>query len=892
MGFAARTASLFRNLLRRSRVERELDDEMRAYVDLLAKEKLASGMPPAEALRAARMEADAEQVKERVRDVRAGALVEQFAADVRYGMRVWRRNPVFAAVAGLTLALGIGATTAIFSVVYGVLLRPLPFHEPDRLVDLREVSAEGRRMSFADPNFEDLRAQARSLRGVAEYGWWLASISGGAEPTRTLAAYVSHDFFSIMRVQPVLGRGFAEEDQRFGASPVVLVSFGYWKQYLGGAADLTALKLTIENQACSIIGVLPPGFKFPGGAGIWIPRELGPRYPSRTAHNWHVLARLGDGVPLTQARVEVTSIAARLKQQYGKETMMEDIAATPLRDELTGRERPALLILFCSVGFLLLIACANVMNLLLAQAAARARELAIRAALGAGRRRLLRQFLTEALLLAFGGGGLGVIGAMWGVSALVAIAPHDLPRLEEVSVSVPVLFFSLGVSILVACGLGLFTALRVTSGDLQPLLAEGSRGEAAPAGAHRVGRAIMAAQLAVTLVLLVGASLLGRSLLRVLSVDPGFRAERVLTIDLALPPVDQPADAVRRVRFLSELSARLRLIPGVRDVGGTSALPLGAPFRPDGFYLLMGPQDAVPRDFQEFERMVHEPERTGDADYCVADEGYFRALAIPLLRGRLFDARDTMDAPHAALISASLARQKFPGRDPLGRLIEFGNMDGDLRLLTVVGVVGDVRGSQLETPPRPTIYVNWRQRPQAASQFTVVMLGDAEPAAILPAAREILRALDPKVPPGFGTFAQVFSASLDTRRFNLTLLAIFAGAALLLALAGIYGVTAYTVARRTREIGVRVALGANAGDVLRLVLGQGMQAAAVGVAIGLAGSLALTRVLQSLLFEVSATDPLSFALVALLLVMVAFLTSVIPARRAARVDPMVALRYE
>ncbi|MBZ5499760.1 MAG: ABC transporter permease [Acidobacteriia bacterium] len=892
MGFAARTASLFRNLFRRSRVERELDDELSAYVDLLEKEKLAAGLPPAEALRAARMEAGAEQVKERVRDVRTGALVEQFAADVRYGTRVLRRNPVFAAVAVLTLALGIGATTAIFSVVYGVLLRPLPFHEPDRIVELREVSAEGNRMNFADPNFEDLRTQVRSLKGVAEYASGLVSIPGRAEPTRTVAAYVSQDFSLIMRVQPVLGRGFVEGDQRYGAPPVVLVSYGYWKQYLDGANNLSAVKLTIENQAASVIGVLPPGFHFPADTGIWIPRELLPRLPSRTAHNWHALGRLGDGVPLAQARAELSAIAARLNRQYGKETMMADVAAVPLQENLTSRARPALLILLGSVGFLLLIACANVMNLLLAQAAARTRELAIRTALGAGRRRLLRQFLTEALLLAFGGGVLGVVAAMLGVRALIAIAPHDLPRLEEVSVNLPVLLFALGVSILVAGGLGVFTALRVTSGDLHHPLAEGSRGEAVAAGAHRAGRAIIAAQLAVTLVLLVGAGLLGRSLLRVLSVDPGFRTGHVLTIDLALPPAEEPADAVRRVQFLNELSVRLRLLPGVREVGGTNALPLADGGMDDGTYILMNPQDAVPRDFQEFERLAREPGRTGDADYCAADEGYFRALGIPLLRGRLFDDRDTMDASHAALISESLARQKFPSRDPLGRLIEFGNMDGDLRLLTIVGVVGDVRGSRLEAAPRPIIYVNYRQRPRAATRFTVVIQADAAPAAVLPAAREIVRTLDPKVPPGFSTFSQIFSASLDARRFNLTLIAIFAGTALLLSLAGIYGVTAYTVARRTREIGVRMALGARPGDVLRLVLGQGMLAAAVGVAIGVAGSLALTRTLQSLLFGVSATDPVTFAAVALLLVLVAFLTSCIPARRATRVDPMVALRYE
>ncbi len=892
MGFAARTASLFRNLFRSSRVERELDEEMSAYVDLLTKEKIAAGMGPTEAARAARMEALAEQVKEDVRDARAGALAGQFAADVRFGMRVLRRNPVFTAVAVLTLALGIGATTAIFSVFYSVLLRPLPLREPDRLIDLHEVSAAGGSMNFADPNFEDLRAQAGSMQSAAEYGWWLISVSGGAEPTRTFAAYVSHDFFSMLHVQPVLGRGFAEEDRRRGAAQVALVSYGYWQQYLGGNRDLSGFKLTIENQPASVIGVLPPGFQFPADTEIWLPRELLPRYPSRTAHNWHVLGRLGEGVGLAQARAELSAVASRLKRQYGKETMMEDISAVPLQEALTGRVRPALVILLASVGFLLLAACANVMNLLVSQAAVRTRELAIRSALGAGRARMLRQFLAEALLLALAGGGLGVLGAMRGVRALVAIAPHNLPRLGEVSVSLPVLLFALGLSALVATGLGVFTALRVTSGDLQPLLVEGSRGDAAPASARRVGRAVIAAQVAITLVLLVGAGLLGRSLLRVLSVDPGFRTSNVLTVDLALPSVDETADAVRRVQFLSELNARLRRLPGVREVGGTNVLPLAGGFSSDGVYILMNPGEAAPRDFQEFERLSHELGRTGDADYCAADEGYFRALGIPLLRGRLFDDRDTMDAPHAALISASLARQKFAGQEPLGRLIEFGNMDGDLRLLTIVGVVGDVRGGSLESAPRPTIYVNWRQRPRAATLFTFVLKGDADPAAVLTSARGIVRTFDPKVPPNITTYTQILSASLGDRRFNLTLVAIFAGTALLLALAGIYGVTAYNVARRTREIGVRMALGAGTGDVLSLVLRQEMFAAAIGVAIGVACSLALTRTLQSLLFDVSATDLQTFVAGVLLLLLVTLLTTWIPARRAARVDPMTALRYE
>jgi predicted permease len=811
--------------------------------------------------------------------------------DLRYGIRMLAKNPGFSAVAVLTLALGIGATTAIFSVVYGVLLRPLPYHKPDQIVQLWEVNAKGGHMNFADPNFEDVRSQSHAFQGAAEYAAWLQSVSGGSEPTRSMVASVSHDFFPLMGVGPVLGRGFAGEDQRFGAAPVALVSYAYWKQYLGGATDLSRMKLTIEDKACSIVGVLPPGFRFPFDSDIWVPRELWERLPSRTAHNWHVLARLGEGVPLAQARAELSGIARRLKQQYGQDTMMMDVAVSPLRDALTSDIRPALLVLLCSVGFLLLVACANVVNLLLAQAAARERELAIRSALGAGRNRLVRQFLTEALLLSVAGGSLGVLAALWGVDALVAMAPRNLPRLQDVAVNLPVLCFTFALSVAVAAGLGVFTALRATAGELQEALVERGQGHTGTLRGHRLTRMIVAAQIAITVVLLAGAGLLGRSLLRVLSVDPGFRTQNVLTIDLALPFPEKATEIVHRVAFLNELFLRLRAVPGVREVGGVNGLPLTTGLA-DGTYILMNPQEKTPRRMEDLDQLFHDSTRTGDADYCVASEGYFHALGIPLRRGRLFDRRDTMDAPHVALISESLAREKWPNQDPLGRTIEFGNMDGDLRFLTVVGVVGDIRENSLEAKPYPTIYVDYRQRPQATGSFTVVLLTAAEPAVVFSAAREIVHGLDPNVPPSFNTFTEVFSASLKTRRFNLMLVGVFAATALLLAVAGIYGVMAYSVARRTHEIGVRMALGAGAPDVLRLVLGHGMLTTVIGLTIGIAGSFLLTRAMQSLLFGVSATDPVTLAGVALLLGAAALLASYVPARRATKVDPMVALRYE
>jgi putative ABC transport system permease protein len=817
--------------------------------------------------------------------------METILQDLRYGLRLLRKAPGFTAIAVLTLALGIGATTAIFSVVYEVLLRPLPYEKPDQIVRLWEVNASGNRVNFADPNFADFHSQNHSLQGLAEYGAWPQSVSGGLEPTRTTVATVSQDFFPLMRVAPVRGRGFAAEDARFGAAPTALVSFDYWREYLHETSELSAIKLIIEKQVVSVVGVLPPGFRFPDDSAIWVPRELREQLPSRTAHNWQVLGRLRDGMALEQAHAELASLARQIKQQYGKDADITEVSVVPLQTATSADVRPALLVLLGAVFFLLLIACANVANLLLAQAATRQRELAIRTAIGAARGRLVRQFLLEAFLLSLAGGLLGVTVARWGLVALVHLAPPDIPHLEEVSLNLPVLLFALGISFAVAVGLGLFSALRATVGDVQHTLAEHGRAQSSAPHSQRLGRAIIAGQLAITLVLLTGAGLLGRSLLRVLSIDPGFRTEHIVTADLALSFVQKDADKSQRVQFLSQLMERMRAIPGVQEVGGTGRLPLTESLS-DGTYVLMSPGDQPPRKIEELQQWYDRAANTGYANYSPVSEGYFRALAIPLLVGRWFDDRDTMDAPHVALISQSLAREKWPTQDPLGRSIEFGNMDGDLRPLTVIGVVGDVRDDRLERPPSPTIYVNYRQRPEATWRFTTVMRTETDPAAVISAAREIIRSLDPNLPPTFKTLTQVFASSLKSRRFNLILVAAFAGTALLLALAGIYGVMAYAVTRRTGEFGIRIALGASSGNIRRLVLGQGILTSLAGVAIGLAGAFALTRTMSSMLFGLTATDPVTFAAVALLLVSVALVACYLPARRAAKVDPMIALRYE
>jgi putative ABC transport system permease protein len=898
----------------RNRRERELEEEIRFHLQLATEKYLAAGQSPADARSAARRElGNLDLVKEVTRDVWGLGWVEQLLQDFRYGTRILRQSPTYAFVSVLTLALGIGASTSIFSVVYGVLLRPLPYPKPEQIVSLWEVGAEGHQMRFADPNFEDVRTQARSLQGVAQMTAFEATVAIGGEPERVRVAVVSKDFFSVMGVQPVKGRLFAADEQRFGAAPTALVSYSYWQRQLHAVRDLGAVKLTASTHPVAVIGVLPPGFNFPDDSQVWVARETDAPLPSRTAHNWRVVARMKNGASLAQARADVSAIARRLGQQYLSDIDLVEIAVLPLKDALTADFKPALLVLLGVSGLLLLVACANVMSLSLAQASARAGELGVRVALGASRWRLVRQFLAEALLLCLLGGCLGVLSAYFGVQVLLALAPGNIPRLEEVSMNLPVLGFTLGLSLGVATSLGVLTALRATAGDVQDRLGESGRRQGISVRSHRAGRLIVAGQIAATLTLLIGAGLLGRSMLRVLSVHPGFQTEHAAALDLKLPDLEAGMEA-QRVQFLDRLISRLETLPGVQAVGGTDALPLQSDAA-DGTFAILDPRQLLPAQRELIERSAHlsdsdpdpafmkeatrfmeelfrDPAHTGHADYVVASEGYFRTLGIPLRKGRLFNSSDASDAPHVAVISESVARQVWPGRNPIGHTIEFGNMDGDLRLLTIVGVVGDVRTRNLEAAPRPTLYVNYRQRPRSTSQFNIVLRMTADPAAVFAPARRILSQLDPTIPVRFHTFDEIFSQSLTSRRFNLLLVGVFALAALVLAMAGVFGVLAYSVAQRTREIGVRLALGATDDNILRMVLGQGLVTAAMGTAVGFVGSFLLTRTLRSLLFQVSPNDPATVVSVALLLLLAAMVASYVPARRAARVDPMVALRYE
>ena len=671
--------------------------------------------------------------------------------DFRYGFRVLWKNRIYAVVSLITLAIGIGASTAIFSVVNGVLLRPLPYPKPEQIVRVWEANAQGRTMQFSDPNIEDVRAQVHALQGLAAMRSGEATVSVGNAPDRVRVAHVSADFFPVIGVQPLFGRLFVPDEQRFGAAPTALVSHSFWQRQLHESRDLASIKFTVSNNPVVIIGVLPPGFHFPEDSQVWMPRELDPRLPSRTAHNWQAVARIRDGVTLEQARADASAVARRISQEQKlDQKQMTDVVLLPLKDALTRDVQSALLVLLGVAGLLLLVACANVMNLSLAQASARGDELGVRVALGASRWHLLRQFLSEALLLCTVGGVLGVIAAFFGVRALLALAPTDIPRLDEVSVNLSVLGFAIGLSFVVAAGLGVLTAWRASSGQVRSALAEAGRRQGTGARSRHVGRMIVAGQVAITLTLLTGAGLLGRSMLRVLSIDPGFETEHIVTLDLRLPDLEQGTEN-RRAQFLEQLFSGIQVLPGVEAVGGTNVLPLKAPDSPDGTFVVVNPQQLTPRQRELIERSAQvsveksdpaflaelsklfedffsNKEQTGNADFVVASEGYFQTLRIPLLSGRLFNDADGATAPHTAVISEAVARQKWPGQDPIGQTIEFGNMDGDLRLLTIVGVVAEVRKHSFEEAPRPTIYVNYRQRPRRTQQFDVVLRTKSDPA--------------------------------------------------------------------------------------------------------------------------------------------------------------------
>jgi len=794
--------------------------------------------------------------------------------DLRYAARMLRTRPGFTAAAVISLALGIGACAAIFSVVDSVLLRSLPYPESDRVVQLREVSEKGTYMRVTEPNFTDARARNNSLDALAQYGGMLVTVTGGSQPVRTPAYWVSGDFFRVLKVEPLVGRTFLPEENSLGGAQVAVVSYGFWQRLMGARTDLTGATLKVDDQVVTVVGVMPQGFAYPEDAEIWTPRETTlPAETSRTAHNWSVIGRVRSGVELEQARADLSAIGRQFKQDYGKDVDAVDLALIPLQEYQARNVRSGLWIIFGAVGFLLLIACANVANLLLAQATARKKELAVRAALGATRWRLARQFITESMALALIAAAFGVLLSLWGVDALVALNKGNLPRASEIGVNGRALIFTLGLSMLVAVALGLFPALKSAGKDLQSTLKESERGQSANSVSHRLRGLLVVSQVALTLILLVGAGLLIRSFMQLLQVDPGFHPESAVAMDISPASPKDDQEKQQLVRFHRQLLDGLSRLPGVTAVGGVSSLPLTGG-GPDGTFLI-----------------DNDRTNTGYAEYRKASEGYFPAMGIPLLRGRMFEQSDTADSPHVALISQSLVEKYWPNEDPIGKRIQFGNMDGDVRLLNVIGIVGDVRDYGLESKVRPAVYAYSFQRPPS-SNTSIVVRANIDPSALIPAMRGELESLSRDVPANFRTVEQIFSSSLDDRRFSLILFSVFASVALLLAVTGIYGVMSYVVTQRTHEIGIRMALGAQSSDVLKMVIRQGMKLAAIGVVIGVAASIALTRLIESLLFGVSATDPATFAGVVIMLIFVTLAACWIPARRATKVDPMIALRYE
>ncbi|HSL54669.1 MAG TPA: ABC transporter permease [Pyrinomonadaceae bacterium] len=826
--------------------------------------------------------------------------METLIKDLRFGIRSLAKRPGFTAIAILTLALGIGASTAIFSVVDGVLLRSLPYPDPDQIVQLREVNERGGRMAFAEPNFLDVRARSHSFAGIAQYNGQLTTITGGVEPVRAATYSVSADFFSVLGVQPFLGRTFSPEESKSGGPPVAVVSYGFWQRLLSGKPDLTGTSLRVMNQSVNVIGVMPAEFAFPRTAEIWVPREMFPADISRTAHNWSVVARMRPNVTTEQAYADVSAISKQLKQEFGKDMDGVDFAVVPQQEYMVGNVRSALLMIFAAVGFLLLVACANVANLLLAQVTTRQREFSVRAALGATRSRLARQFITENLLLVFIAGTLGVLFAFWGVNLLLGLNQQALPRMNEIGVNGRAIGFTLGLSVVIAVLLGIVPLLRFSTKDLEANLREAGSGTPGYAGQHS-RNVLVVAQMALTLILLVGAGLLGKSFYRLLQIDPGFRTESAVAMELSLPSArkdesrykklieaydrlkktgEAPAentkfseDEERQRLFQQQLLERLSNTPGMVAVGTINYLPLSGG-GPDGNFLIN-----------------NNPARQGHASYRLASSGYFAAMGIPLLRGRTFDATDQANAPNAAVVSQSFVKKYFPNEEVIGQTIQFGNMDSDLRLLHVVGVVGDVRDYGVDVAVLPTVYGNALQR-LPSSTWNVVARANVEPGSLVPVMRETVRSLDSQLPLKFRTLDQVFSSSLDQRRFSLVIFGVFGAAALLLAAMGIYGVTAYVVTQRTREIGIRMALGAQLGDVLKMVLRYAMTLVVIGTIVGLVGAYAITRVMSNLLFQVTPTDFATFVVVPVVLLLVALVACLIPARRATKVDPLITLRYE
>jgi predicted permease len=811
--------------------------------------------------------------------------METLLQDLRYGFRMLAKKPGFTAVAVLALALGIGANTAIFSVVNTVLLKPLPFKDPDRLVMVWEENAK---LGFpkdtpAPANFIDWRDQNQTFEGMVAIASATFNLTGVGEPQKIEGQRVSANFFSLLGVEPALGRAFISEEDRPEGNPVVIMSNGLWKRRFGSDPNIIGQSLTLNGQPCEVIGVLPAsfqlsGFQFSGrDHELWVPMAFSSREAgSRGSHYLSVIGRLKPGVSIQQAQADMTAIAARLEQQYPATNTSVGASVFSLREEIVSDIRPALLILLGAVGFVLLIACANVANLLLARAAARQKEIALRTALGAGRARLIRQFLTESVALAALGGAGGLLLGVLGIKLLATLVPPNLEQAKEINLDAKVLGFTLLVSLLTGVIFGLAPALQASKVNLNESLKEGGKGS--PGGVRSgVRNLLVVSEVALALVLLVGAGLLINSFARLSKVDMGFTPDHLLTMRVVLPQSKYP-DQAKRTAFYDQLLQRVEALPGVQSAAVISWLPLTFEGDSNGISIEGRPEPS--------------PDQQPIVVTRVISPGYFRTMGIALLGGRLFTEYDRQGSSRVIIINQSMAERYWPGEDPIGKRIKMGSFDTDSPWLSVAGVVKDVRQFQINAEAKPQIYLPYAQYGASRPRDLVIRTA-GDPLGLAAAVRGEVWAVDKDQPvSNIQTMEQILSDSLTRERFNMLLLAIFAGVALALAAVGIYGVMSYSVTQRTHEIGVRMALGADSGHVLRLVVGQGLKLVSAGVAIGLAFAFALTRLMESLLFGVSATDPVTFVLISVTLVAVAALASYIPARRATKVDPMVALRYQ
>jgi putative ABC transport system permease protein len=860
------------------RREQELAEEIGSHLEMQIEENLRRGMSREEArLAALRQFGGVEQMKEVYRDRRGLPVVETTFQDLRYGLRMLGKNPGFTLIAVLTLALGIGANTAIFSIVNAVLLRPFPYQAPERLVSVQERYSAPRGITVSYPNFVDWRAQNTAFTSIAAVrGNESFNFTGMSEPERLQGRLVSAEFFSTLGIKPLLGRDFLAEDDRSGATPAVILSYGFWQRRFGNDPGIIGKPLTLNNQSFTVIGIAPQGFQYGAEADVTVPIGLSTeRFRIRGADpGISVVARLKPNLSQEQATTELNLIAERLEQQYPESNKGRRVLLTGLHESFVGNVRQPLLILLGAVCLVLLIACANVANLLLVRSSTRRREMAVRVALGADRWRIIRQLLTESLLLAALGALLGILLAFWGTSFIASQLPDGIPRLQEAQVDAPVLVFTLAVSLLTGLLFGLAPALQASRPNLTEGLKEGERGSSGRR--QRLRSVLVVGEVALTLALLVGAGLLLQSFRRVLEVDPGFKAQNLLTMQIS---VNNP-DGQQVANFFEQLQQNVGNLPGVKSVAVSNGLPFGTANHPA--FIIEGRPD--------------QENKPSGIRYTVSP-AYFQTMGIELLKGRVFTVEDTRDSQQVIVIDEVLARQYFPDEDPIGKRLKHGPTTPSLE---IVGVVRHVEPNSLDAQGSAPaqFYTNFNQTPlqslpSSVRRINLLTRTEIEPLSLASAVRGQITALN-KDQAVFNvrTMEQAVAQSVAPRRFSMLLLTVFAVVALALSSVGLYGMMSYSVAQRAHEIGIRMALGAQRRDVLALVVTQGMRLTLLGVTIGLLASLALTQLMKTLLFGVSATDPMTFVLIPLLLAVVALLACYIPARRATKVDPLIALRHE